>query len=189
MTLAEIRERANKGFLPYKEFGQVKIIVTESESFPGDHYLNVILKAHNPYCTDAMFGGGFLEYATEEDAERLDQAFTVAVSKMKKAEYLAGLDPLPLQRVDKESCEVHYHADGFSRKLNYEEASTVEDMFFLYVLYGGENDYAFGKPVILDGKVYKPIYSFWLGHPYYSRKTPMGLLPSEEQKNDVGGVN
>lgn len=189
MTLAEIRERANRGFLPYKEFGQVEIIVTESKSFPGDHFLNVILKAHNPYCTDAMFGGGFLEYATEEEAEKLDEVFAAAVAKMEKAEKLAGLDPLPLRPVDLESREDHYRAEGFSRTLNYEEASTVEDMFFLYVLYGGENDYAFGKPVILDGKVYKPIYSFWLEHPYYSKKTPMGLLPSDEQKNDVGGVS
>ena len=184
MTLAEIKERANKGFLPYKDYGLLEVAARESKSFPGDHFLNITLKAHNPFTTDAMFGGGFLEYATDEDAEKLDEALGKAVEKMRKAEALAGGDPLPLRRVDKESREVHYMAEGFDRKLNYEDAN-VEGMFFLYVLYGGENDYAFSRPVILEGETFKAIYSFWLGHSYYDRRHPVGILPDD----DKGGVN
>ena len=189
MTLAEIKERANKGYMPYKEFGLLDVRITEVKSFPGDYFLYITLKAQNPFCTDAMFGGGFLEFATEEDVEKLDEALEKAVEKMRKAEKLAGIDPFMLQRVDKESREVRYKAEGFDRKLNYEDATTVDGMFFLYVLYGGENDYPFSRPVILDGKVYKPIYSFWLEHSYYDHRHPMGLLTDEEQKNDAGGVN
>ena len=180
MTLQQIRERANKGAMPYKEYGLIEVKTEASESFPGCTFLHVILKAQNQYCTDAIFGGGFLEYATEEDAEKLDKALSEAVKTMEHAEQLAIGTPLDLCRVDKDSAEIHYRVDQLDRTLNYEEASTVEGMFFLYVLFKGENDYAFGLPINLEGEVYRPIYSFWLGQPYYDRRHPSGIIPAEE---------
>ena len=155
--------------MPYKEYGLVEVKMTPSESFPGSTYLNVILKAQNQYCTDAIFGGGFLEYTTEEDAEKLDDALSEAVKKMEWAEQIAVGAPVALRPVDKDSREIHYRADELNRTLNYEEASR-EGMFFLYVLFKGENDYAFCQPVIMDGKVYRPVYSFWLEHCYYDQE-------------------
>lgn len=184
MTLQEIRERANKGFMPYKEYGLVEVKMTPSESFSGSTYLNVILKAQNQYCTDVIFGGGFLEYATEEDAGKLDKAFSEAVEKMKRAGQIAVGAPVALRRVDKDSREIHYRADELNLMLNYEEASGVEGMFFLYVLFKGENDYAFGRPVILEGRVYRPVYSFWLEHCYYDGEHSFVAEPEGGEKFD-----
>ncbi len=184
MTLQQIMERANKGAMPYKEYGLIEVKTESSKSFPGCTFLNVILKAQNQYCTDAIFGGGFLEYATEEDAEKLDGALSEAVQKMKWAEQIAVGSPVALRRVDKDSMEIHYRVDELNSTLNYEEASGVEGMFFLYVLFKGENDHAFCQPVIMDGKVYRPVYSFWLEHCYYDQEHSCAAEPEGGEKFD-----
>lgn len=103
---------------------------------------------------------------------------------MKWAESAAAEKPIILRRVDKESAEIHYRADDINRTLNYEDASRVEGMFFLYVLFKGENDYVFGRPVILEGRVYRPVYSFWLEHCYYDQEHSCAAEPEGGEKFD-----
>ena len=188
MKKEDVLARIGQGPLEYKGFGKIKFYVEPSEAFPGEFFLHGMVMSESPYSDDAGFGGCFLSDVTDEDCEKLDALFESIREKMRKADDLARTEPLELKEVHTGNGGGPFYRtpemDGKPGKTLAFEDWNREDQginwFYLYVVYQGENDYAFGRPVILDGQVYRPIYSFWLEHSYYDRNHPEGLLREKE---------
>lgn len=176
-----------QGPVEYKGFGKIKFYVTPSKAFPGEFFLHGMVMSESPYSDDAGFGGCFLSDVTDEDCEKLDALFESIREKMWKASALGSSEPVELRPFQKGITDGFFYCanDKILALEDYVQEETGENWFYLYVQYQGENDYAFGRPVILDGKVYRPIHSFWLGHSYYDRNHPEGLLRGKEN----GGVD
>ena len=166
MTLREIQERVNQGPFPYKDVGLLEFISKPCSAFPEETLLFGKMFAQNPFCTDAHFGGCFLSTVTECDCATLDKVLLEYKRKMGLAERLANKAPIELHRIHQDSAEIQFASPAAERIFNYQEIKR-EGMFFLYVMYRGENDYSFNQPVIINGKTYQPIYSFWLDSAYY----------------------
>lgn len=67
-------------------------------------------------------------------------------------------------------------------KEGYMVAAKIEHLDggnIVYMVAGNEADYPIGIPVILDGKLYKSVYSFWLGRPVYLLDQPDGFQKSK----------
>lgn len=181
MKKEDVLARIGQGPVEYKGFGKIKFYVEPSKTFPGESFLHGMVMSESPYSDDAGFGGCFLSNVTNEDCEKLDEFFAQVRQTMQKADKLGASDPVELcpfrQGI---TGGIFYHANGKTLALENVREKGSTDWFYLYVQYQGENDYAYGRPVILDGKVYRPIHSFWLGHPYYDRNHPEGLLRRKE---------
>lgn len=187
MKKEDVLARIGQGPVEYKGFGKIKFYVTPCKTFPGEYFLHGMVMSESPFSDDAGFGGCFLSDVTDEDCEKLDEFFVKVRQTMQKADALARTEPLELNEVRTGNNGGPFYrtpqVDGKPGKtLSLENVREKDgtDWFYLYVQYQGENDYAYGRPVILDGQVYRPIYSFWLGHPYYDRNYPEGLLRSKE---------
>lgn len=183
MTKEDVLARINQGPMEYGGFGKIEFFTTDSNAFPTEQFLHGKVISDTPFSTDANFGGCFLSDVTVDDCEKLDGLFETIREKMRRADVLARTEPLELKEVwAGNSGDPFYRTPAIDGKpgktLAFEDWNREDqgiDWFYLYVVYQGENDYAFGRPVILDGQVYRPIYSFWLEHPYYDRSHPNGL--------------
>lgn len=188
MKKEDVLARINRGPMEYEGFGKIMFYIEPSQSFPGESFLHGMVMSESPFSDDAGFGGFFLSDVTDEDCEKLDEFFAKVRQTMQKADALARTEPLELKEVwAGNSGDPFYRTPAIDGKpgktLAFEDWNREDqgiDWFYLYVVYQGENDYAFGRPVILDGKVYRPIHSFWLGHQYYDRNHPEGLLREKE---------
>ncbi len=177
MEKSDVLARINKGPMNYKDFGRIKFYTEPSRSFPGEYFLHGMVMSDSRYSIDAGFGGCFLSDVTDDDCEKLDGLFASIREKMQKADSLGASDPVELLKFQQGiTGGTFYRANNKTLALeDYIREETGTDWFYLYVQYQGENDYAYGLPVILDGALYRPIYSFWLGHSYYDRNHPNGL--------------
>lgn len=177
MTKEDFMSRIGKGPMEYKDFGKIKIWTQPSETFPDQIFVHGKVISESPFARDAGFGGCFMSTIEEGDYAKLDDLFASVRQKMQRADALGKADPIELKKVRYGITGGTFYRAG-DKTLNLENYQREEegiDWFYLYVVYQGENDYSYGRPVILDGALYRPIYSFWLEHSYYDRNHPNGM--------------
>lgn len=163
---------ANKGPQPYdKSFIDVRM--WPSEVFNGRMMIGGILRAINRFTTDMSFGGGFVDDVTDEECSKLDTLLKDTLLTMSHAEMVSKADPIVLKRISPDVC----YSKEQKRKFGYDQYR--DEHFTIYVLVGGEASHPISTPVILDGKLYKSVYSFWLGRSVYLLDQPDGLEKSE----------
>ena len=193
MKKEDVLSRINQGPMEYKDYGKIEFYTTDSESFPGEHYLHAKLFTDSPYCEDVLFGGCFLSDVTEEDCEKLDETFRMYRERIRRFDERAKSEPLALKEIRSGNGGGPYYRtppiNGKPGKVlrleNMKREDKGIDWIYLYVVSKcGENDYHFNYPVILDGQVYRPIYFYWLQHAYYDRNHPDGL----PRENANGGA-
>lgn len=163
---------ANKGPQPYAN-AIMEIWMKPSEVFDGQMMIGGILRAINRFTTDMRFGGGFVEDVTDEECEKLGDLLNDTLRRMVSAETISTAKPLVLQKIAPDMCV----SKECKRKYGYNQYK--DEHFTIYVLAGGEASHPISTPVILDGKLYKSLYSFWLGRPVYLLDQPDDFQKSE----------
>lgn len=156
---------ANKGPQLYAN-AIMEIWTKPSEVFDGRMMIGGILRAINRFTTDMRFGGGFVEDVTDEDCKKLDDLLNNALRRMESAETIANAKPLVLQKIAPDLCV----SKECKREYGYNQYK--DEYFTIYVLADGEASHPISTPVILDGKLYKSVYSFWFGRPLYLLDQP-----------------
>lgn len=163
---------ANKG--PQSYANAIMEIWTEpSEVFDGRMMIGGVLRAINRFTTDMRFGGSFVEDVTDEECAKLGDLLDETLRRMASAETISNAEPLALQKIAPDMCV------SKKRKRKYGFDQYKDKHFTIYVLAGGEASHPISTPVILDGKLYKSVYSFWLGRPVYLLDQPDGFQKSE----------
>ena len=163
---------ANKG--PQSYANAIMEIWTEpSEVFDGRMMIGGVLRAINRFTTDMRFGGSFVEDVTDEECARLGDLLDETLRRMASAETISNAEPLALQKIAPDMCV----SKERERKYGFDQYK--DKHFTIYVLAGGEASHPISTPVILDGKLYKSVYSFWLGRPVYLLDQPDGFQKSE----------
>lgn len=163
---------ANKGPQPYAN-AIMEIWVKPSEVFDGRMMIGGVLRAVNRFTTDMRFGGSFVEDVTDEECAKLDDLLNETLRRMESAETVSNTSPLILQKIAPDMCV------SKERKRKYGFDQYKDEHFTIYVLAGGEASHPISTPVVLDGKLYKSVYSFWLGRPVYLLDQPDGFQKSE----------
>ena len=163
---------ANKGPQPYAN-AIMEIWTEPSEVFGGRMMIGGVLRAVNRFTTDMRFGGSFVEDVTDEECAKLGDLLDETLRRMASAEAISNAEPLILQKIAPDMCV------SKERKRKYGFDQYKDEHFTIYVLAGGEASHPISTPVALDGKLYKSVYSFWLGRPVYLLDRPDGFQKSE----------
>lgn len=163
---------ANKGPQVYAN-AIMEIWMKPSKVFDGRMMIGGVLRAINRFTTDMRFGGGFVEDVTDEECEKLSNMLNKTLRRMENAETISTATPLPLRKIAPNTCV------GKDRNCKYGYSQYKDEHFTIYILAGDEASYPIGIPVILDGKLYKSVYSFWLGRPVYLLDQPDGFQKSK----------
>lgn len=160
---------ANAGPQQY-ENGILEVWIIPSEVFVGKTMIGGVLRAINGFTTDMRFGGCFIDSVTDDDFRQLDELLHETLVQMSKAEEISKREPLVLETVDDDTVRMAQPSAKNKRRTKYGYEQYKDEHFTLYVINSGENSHAISCPVILDGKLYKSVYSFWLGRPVYMLK-------------------
>lgn len=168
MTREQLLSLIGKGKQKYKDM-QIEVSTSVWSAFNNAKTVHVTLYPVNRFSTPARFGGGFIDDVTEQDCAELDAALEKAVGQMRDAERRAASEPLRLTPGGNDML-----VGGDKRLYAYERYGSLH--FTVYVLSrSGERDYAVSRPIVLNGKLYKGVYSFWLGKTVYLFDNPDGL--------------
>lgn len=159
---------ANKGPQPYAN-AIMEIWTEPSEVFGGRMMIGGVLRAVNRFTTDMRFGGSFVEDVTDEECAKLGDLLDETLRRMASAETISSAEPLILQKIAPDMCV------SKERKRKYGFYQYKDEHFTIYVLAGGEASHPISTPVAIDGKLYKSVYSFWLGRPVYLLDQPDGF--------------
>lgn len=172
---------ANAGPQQY-ENGTIEIWIKPSEAFKGRMLMGGVLRAINGFTTDMKFGGCFAEDVSDEDCRNLEKLLQETLAQMAKAEDISKREPLILSTVDDDTVRQVKTSAKHKPRQKYGYEQYRDEHFTLYVINSGENSHPISCPVILDGKLYKSVYSYWLGRPVYMLKHPEGFQDSEGGK-------
>lgn len=152
MKKQELLNLVGKGIVT---IGDSQIEVKMRNSLNSD-YLSITQKAINAFTTDHEFSGGWVEYITDEDTSQLEDAFLKAHEKMVKQAEICSRTPLVLTTIENsELCEA-------TTGKKYVIQKPAKDHFEIYSIYNGEIEYAINAPVLIDGKLHLPVWSWWL---------------------------
>ena len=161
------------------ENSTIEIWIKPSEAFDGRRLIGGVLKAINGFTTDMKFGGCFAEDVTDEDCQTLENLLHETLAQMAKAEEISRREPLVLETIDDDTVRRAEPSAKHKPRQKYGYEQYRDEHFTLYVINSGENSHPISCPVILDGKLYRSVYSFWLGRPVYMFKHPEGFQESE----------
>ena len=168
-----LTEVANQGPQTYGD-SKLEVCTCHSDILDTD-CIYLVLHPLNPYTTLARFGGCPLSSITTADCDQLTETLDRTMERMKSAARIAQSQPIEMERLDENVL--------FSRqnKRRYLYEPYRNEHFSIYIpSLTGEADYAISAPIILDGKQYTSIYSFWLGHSVYRFGSAMSLHEQEE---------
>lgn len=163
---------ANAGPQQYAN-SSIEVWIRPSEVFNGRMMIGGVLRAINRFTTDMRFGGSFVEDVTDAECAKLDDLLYETLRKMASAEIISNAEPLVMKKIAPDVCV------STERKRKYGFDQYKNEHFTIYALAGGEASHPISTPVILDGKLYKSVYSFWLGRPVYLLDQPDGFQKSE----------
>jgi hypothetical protein len=152
MNKTELLNLAGKG---YVDINGKQVEVTISKALDSD-YIHITQKAINPYTTDHDFSGGWIEFIEDKDVKELEAAFDKVHEKMLKQAEICKQSPLILSTIS--GSDYLKSATG----IKYIVQRPASDHFEICVLSNGEADYAINRPVTIDGKLYLPLWSWWL---------------------------
>ena len=158
MTREQLLSLIGKGKQKYKDM-QIEVSTSVWSAFNNAKTVHVTLYPVNRFIDDV----------TEQDCAELDATLEKAVGQMRDAERRAASEPLRLTPSGNDML-----VGGDKRLYAYERYGSLH--FTVYVLSrSGERDYAVSRPIVLNGKLYKGVYSFWLGKTVYLFDNPDGL--------------
>ena len=170
-----------KGYIPVED-SCFKVETAYMEVFEADA-ITVEVKNLNHYTTPARFGGWLVDYVIDKDCEDLEAAIRKTLQQMRDVEKRANMEPLRFRRVGERLLK---NIDN-GRMYGYEECK--EGHFSIYTIdrfdklaQTGEYNCDICRTVDIDGKVYKPVYSFWLSRTVYLLDSPEGYFLKDESK-------
>lgn len=181
MNKEQLLALAGQGYIPVED-SSFRVDIARMESLEAD-VIAVDVKNLSQYTTEARFGGGFVDYLIDKDCEDLEAAIRKVLQQMRDIEKRANMEPLRFKRVGERLLK---NIDN-GRMYGYEECK--EGHFSIYTLDSfdrisqtGEYSCDICRTVDIDGKVYKPVYSFWLSRTVYLLDSPEGYFPKNESK-------
>lgn len=181
MNKEQLLALAGQGYIPV-EGSSFRVDIARMESLEAD-VITATVKSISPYTTDARFGGGFVDYLIDKDCEDFEAAIRKVLQQMRDIEKRANMEPLRFKRV---GARLLKNADN-GRMYGYEECK--EGHFSIYTLDNfdriaqtGEYNCDICRTVEIDGKVYKPLYSFWLSRTVFLLDPRDGFIPKNESK-------
>ena len=179
MNKVQLFDLVGKGYIPFED----SCFKVETHDIDDFRVITVYVNNLNPYTTPASFGGGFADYVTDQDCEDLEEAIRKTLQQMRDIEKRANLEPLRFRRIGERLLK---NLDN-GRMYGYEECK--EGHFSIYTIAYfdklaqiGEYDCDICRTVDIDGKVYKPVYSYWLSRTVYLLDSPDGYFPKEERE-------
>ena len=173
MTKNELIALANKGVVQIGGYN-AEVIIRDSAGNNGD-WIEIIIEPINEYATKAILGGKWLEFVTDEECGELEAGVKRIYDKMAAQAEICGREPLVLKYYESNTKTL------ICEKNKIYIVNQYEDHFEILVLYKGiEPDYAINKVVEINGKVYKPVWSFWLDGGCY-----MGTYTSTDKSGDL----
>lgn len=177
MNKVQLFDLVGKGYIPFED----SCFKVEQHDVDEFSVLTVHVKNLNPHTTPASFGGGFADYVTDKDVEDLENAIRKTLKEMKDIEKRANLTPLRFRRIGERLLK---NLDN-GRMYGYEECK--EGHFSIYTIdrfdklaQTGEYNCDVCRTVDIDGKVYKPVYSYWLSRTVYLLDSPEGYFAVED---------
>lgn len=130
-----------------------------------DDFMEIIVPAINPYTTDVVLGNKWFSYTTDEEWEKLDDAVVSYINKMKEYEKTALKEPLELVVSKKQIGNEQIVLSTPERKgRRYYAVRQFKDHFDICSIHNNEADCPIFYPVVINGAVYRPIWSWYLGH-------------------------
>lgn len=154
MLKEEIKNYVDKGLV---KFGEATLEFTFSNT-TGSLYLNIEQKAINKFTTDRYYNGGFWDYISDEDFLNFEEIIQETYNFMMEQEKRSEKEPLVLHK--SKDCSDIYVSDN---EIRYKMQETKEH-FEILLLSNGEPDYYINRPVKIEGKIYFPMWSWWLDH-------------------------
>lgn len=169
-----LTKAANQGPQAYGD-SKLEVYTCHSDILDTD-CIYLVLHPLNPYTTLARFGGCPLSGITTADCDQLTETLDRAMKRMKSAARIAQSQPIAMERLDGNVLVSKQN----KRRYLYEPYRN--EHFSIYIpSQTGEADYAISAPIILDGKHYTSIYSFWLGHSVYH--CDLAMSPHEQEEH------
>ena len=171
MTKEWLLSVANKG--PQKYAGAtIEIHIWTSEVFENQQLIGGLLRAMNPFSSDMHFGGGLVVDVTDEEVSKMDEFLDNAIRRMECAKAISKAEPITMKWVDEKTL-AGIPPEGHKRRRRlYGYDKYRDEHFSIYTNGGGEWDYPIETPVIIDGKLYRALYSFWLDRYVYPFNQP-----------------
>lgn len=166
MTKEWLFSVANKGTQKYNG-AEVKIYIHPSELFDGKMMISGVLCATNPFTTDMSFGSCLVENVTDEDVSKLKELLDKEIKHMEMARAASEKDPILMEWADDRTLKKAQAKGRKERERFYGYEAYRNDHFSIYTFCGSEYDTAIGTPVVIDGKLYRAIYSYWLSRFVY----------------------
>jgi hypothetical protein len=156
----DLLDLVDKGYVRIQD-SEIKVTMTQRL---GSDYIHITQKAANEHTTDHLYAGGFVEYITDEDVSRLEEAVSKVHEKMLKQAEICKQSPLSLSSI---SGSDYLKSDSGKKYIKQQPAA---DYFQICVLFNGEPDYPINRPVTIDGELYLPLWSWWLDRGCYMKK-------------------
>lgn len=173
MNKQELLNLANKGAVT---IDGITFEVKTHESSIGGEILNVILLPINEFSDPAYFGGGWHEYYTDEDVQELFPAMKKAAQKMEYQAQRQKIKPIEFIDLNKED----RHCNHLIKRKDNDKIYVLQKIkdsnknytaFQILTANKWEQGYEpcapINCPIILEGTIYKPIWSFWLDGAIY----------------------
>ncbi len=152
MNKQELLSLVNKGIV---KIGNAEIEVTMGKRLNSD-YIHIKQKAINQYTTDHEFSGGWVEYITDDDVAGLENAIFKVHEKMLKQAEICKRKPMVMTSIKDTDLLV---SDSGQKYIIQRPA---KDHFEIYTLFNAEPDCPINVPVLIDGKLHLPVWSWWL---------------------------
>lgn len=168
-----LTKSANQGPQAYGDT-KLEVYTCHSDILDTD-CIYLVLHPLNPYTTLARFGGCPPSGITTADCDQLTETLDRAMERMKSAAQIAQSQPIEMEWQDENILVSR------EKRRPYVFERYRNEHFSIYILNkAGEADHAISTPIILDGKLYTSIYSFWLGHSVYRFDSAISLHEQEE---------
>lgn len=156
MKKQELLDLAGKGYIKIGN-GEIKV---EMKKVLDSDFIDITQKAINEYTTDHEFNGGFVEYITDEGCEPLEENIEKVYEKMLKQVEICRREPLVLTSIKNSD---YFKGKNKKTYIKHNE----KDHFEICTICNGEADFAINVPILLDGVLYLPVWSWWLGKGCY----------------------
>jgi len=171
MKKNELIELANKGVVQIGGYN-AEIIIRDSAGNNGD-FIEIFIEPINEYTTKAVLGEKWVEFVTDEECTELENGIKKIYDKMASQAEICNREPRVLKYHESDPKILVCEKEKTYKIIQY------EDHFEIVVLYKGcEPDYPLNVPVEINGKVYKPVWSWWLDK---------GCYMGKYTENDMGG--
>ena len=135
-------------------------------------FINITVPAINPYTPDRKLGRVFLSEANEAWWADLEEALAITHKKMRMQAEIAKREPMELDFISTTSKGKFYGCAENNR-----EYQTVRYEQHFEVIVAQKQPERFGElvtlnaPIKIAGKVYRPMWSWWMGTSYYKYQT------------------